>query len=83
MLSGFAIGLLCKEARNRYHLFSRNKEGWGMKPWTELLVLRFKSSFVVHPNLTVSVDVRKAAAPVTEIGQSFVFKRHPLFFTIL
>ena len=83
VMTGQALGFLCIKTGHHNNLFSGNLEGRGTKPRAELLICRVQGAFAFNPKLTVPVDMSNATAPVAEVGEHFVFKRHPMFFTVI
>ena len=83
VMTGQALGFLCIKTGHHNNLFSGSLEGRGTKPRTELLVCRVQGAFAFNPKLAVPVDISSAATPVVEVGEPFVFKRHPMFLTII
>ena len=72
----------CKETRDRYHFLSPGNEQRSPEPSPELLVHRIKVAFAFNLGLAILVIVHEATAPITEVGEAFVFKGDPVSLTI-
>lgn len=63
--------------------FLEEVKGGCSEPRPKLLIFLLEASFIINPNVTISIIVRETPAPVTEVGEMFVLEEDLMCLPIL